>query len=93
MEKKIPFTKIIMAVMLATNLCAVAFICLMMWRTNDLSPAPYLLIGEGGAMSVWLASYAYKEKSANNLKIAFTAIKEINNTDAAIRLAEIVLKD
>ena len=90
--KKIPFTKIIMAVMLTVNVAVLAFVCLMMWRTNDLSPAPYMLIGEGGAMSVWLAGYAYKERSANNLKIAFSAIKEINDTDAAIRIAEIVLQ-
>ena len=90
--KKIPFTKIIMAVMLTTNFAVLAFVCFMMWTTQDLSPAPYMLMGEGGAMSVWLAGYAYKERSANNLKIAFSAIKEINDTDAAIRIAEIVLQ-
>lgn len=91
--KKVPFTKIIMAVMLAVNIAVVVFVCWLMHTTGDLSPAPYLLMGEGGAMSVWLASYAWKEKSANNLKIAFAAIKEINDTDAAIRIAEIVLQD
>ena len=90
--KKIPFTKIIMAVMLTINFAVLAFVCFMMWTTQDLSPAPYMLMGEGGAMAVWLAGYAYKERSANNLKIAFAAIKEINDTDAAIRLAEVVLQ-
>ena len=91
--KKVPFTKIIMAVMVTLNISLVACICWLMQTTGDLSPAPYLLIGEGGAMSVWLASYAWKEKSANNLKIAFAALKEITDTDAAIRIAEIVLQD
>lgn len=91
--KKIQFSKIVMAVLLALNIALVAFLCWLMHTTGDLSPAPYLLIGEGGAMSVWLAGYAYKERSANNLKIAFAAIKEINDTDAAIRLTEIVLQD
>ena len=90
--KKIPFTKIIMAVMLTINFAVLAFVCFMMWTTQDLSPAPYMLMGEGGAMAVWLAGYAYKERSANNLKIAFSAIKEIQDTDAAIRIAEIVLQ-
>lgn len=80
-----------MAVMLAVNISVVAFVCWLMHITGDLSPAPYLLMGEGGAMAVWLASYAWKEKSANNLKIAFAAIKEIEDHEMAIRLAEIVL--
>lgn len=82
-----------MAIMLTVNIAVIAFVCLLMHTTGDLSPAPYLLIGEGGAMSVWLASYAWKEKSANNLKIAFAAIKEIDDTEAAIRLTEVVLQD
>lgn len=90
---KIPTTKIIMAIMLALNIYVVFFICNMMKETGDLSPVPYLAIGEGGPLAVWLAAYAWKEKSANNLKIAFAAIKEINDTDAAIRIAEIVLQD
>ena len=79
--------------MLSVNIAVLAFVCLMMFVNSDLSPAPYPLVGEGGAMSVWLAGYAYKERSANNLKIAFAAIKEIEDTDVAIRLAEIVLQD
>lgn len=88
---KFSFTKIIMAVMLAVNISVIVFVCWMMHATGDLSPAMHLLIGEGGAMAVWLASYAWKEKSANNLKIAFAAIKEIEDHEMAIRLAEIVL--
>lgn len=82
-----------MAIMLTVNIAVIAFVCWLMHTTGDLSPAPYLLIGEGGAMSVWLASYAWKEKSANNLKIAFAAIKEIDDTEDAIRLTEVVLQD
>ena len=82
-----------MSVMLVVNIAVVAFVCWLMHTTGDLSPAPYLLMGEGGAMAVWLASYAWKEKSANNLKIAFAAIKEIEDTEAAIRLTEVVLQD
>lgn len=96
MEKKIPFTKIIMAAMILTNVAVVAFICLMMWRTNDLSPAPYLAMGEGGAISVWLASYAWKEKAANRSKYAMEYIDKIAdryNVETALQFAEIVLRD
>lgn len=79
--------------MLTVNIAVISFVCWLMHTTGDLSPAPYLLMGEGGAMAVWLASYAWKEKSANNLKIAFAAIKEIDDTEAAIRLTEVVLQD
>jgi uncharacterized membrane protein YfcA len=82
-----------MAIMLTVNISVISFVCWLMHTTGDLSPAPYLLMGEGGAMAVWLASYAWKEKSANNLKIAFAAIKEIDDTEAAIRLTEVVLQD
>lgn len=82
-----------MAIMLTVNIAVISFVCWLMHTTGDLSPAPYLLMGEGGAMAVWLASYAWKEKSANNLKIAFAAIKEIDDTEAAIRLTEVVLQD
>ena len=82
-----------MAIMLSVNIYVISFVCWLMHTTGDLSPAPYLLMGEGGAMAVWLASYAWKEKSANNLKIAFAAIKEIDDTEAAIRLTEVVLQD
>lgn len=82
-----------MAIMLTVNVAVIFFVCWLMLKTGDLSPAPYLLMGEGGAMAVWLASYAWKEKSANNLKIAFAAIKEIEDTETAIRLTEVVLQD
>ena len=82
-----------MAIMLTVNIAVISFVCWLMHTTGDLSPAPYLLMGEGSAMAVWLASYAWKEKSANNLKIAFAAIKEIDDTEAAIRLTEVVLQD
>lgn len=96
MEKKIPFTKVIMAAMILTNVAVVAFICLMMWRTNDLSPAPYLAMGEGGAMITWLGSYAWKEKNANRSKYAMEFVDKIADRygpDVAVRVAEVVLKD
>jgi len=94
--KKISFTKLIMAVMLLCNLALIAFTCVMVWRTGDLSPLGWLSIGEGGAVSVWLASYAWKEKAANKSKYAMEYVDKIakeHGPETAIRFAEIVLQD
>lgn len=93
---KISFTKIIMAVMLLCNLALIAFLCVMMWRTGDISPAPYLALGEGGAVSVWLAAYAWKEKAANRSKYAMEYVDKFaaeHGKELALQLAEIVLRD
>lgn len=93
---KISFTKLIMAALLLLNGAVVVFICCMMKKTGDLSPVPYLLIGEGGPLSVWLAGYAWKEKAANKSKYAMQYIDRIaaeHGFDSAMRMAEIVLQD
>ena len=94
--KNFSFTKLIMGVMLALNIAVVVFLCVMMWRTGDLSPAPFLMIGEGGAVATWLASYAWKEKAANKSKYAMEFVREFDEkygTSVALQVAEIVLRD
>lgn len=94
--KNVSFTKLIMAVMLVLNIAVVAFVCVMMWRTGDLSPAPFMLIGEGGAMSVWLYTYGRKEGSANNSKYAMLFTDKYAKEygpETAIRIAEVVLQN
>ena len=94
--RKIPFTKIIMAAMILTNLALVAFACVMMWRTEDLSPLGYMSLGEGGALGIWLASYAWKEKAANRNKYAMLYVDRVAQEygmETALQIAEIVLKD
>lgn len=94
--KKIPFTKIIMAVMLLCNLALIVFTCIMVWRTEDTTPLGYLALGEGGAVGIWLNAYARKETRANSSKYAMLFVKEIAEKytmDDAIRLAEIVLQE
>lgn len=94
--KKFSFTKIIMGVMLMVNIAVVVFACVMMAITKDLSPMGFLLIGEGGAMATWLASYAWKEKAANRSKYAMEFVKEFDEkhgTATALQFAEIVLRD
>lgn len=94
--KNFSFTKIIMAVMMACNLAVILFCCVMVWRTGDLSPLGYLTMGEGGAVAVWLASYAYKERSANRSKYAMEFVNQIADkygADTAVRIAEVVLRD
>lgn len=94
--KKIPFTKLIMAVMMLCNLTLIAFTCVMVWRTSDTTPLNWLAIGEGGALGTWLVSYAWKEKAANRSKYAMEYVDKFAETygsDTAIRMAEIVLKD
>ena len=85
-----------MAIMILCNLAIVAFLCTMMWRTGDLSPAPYLALGESSAIGVWLAAYAWKEKAANKSKYAYVFIKEFASeygVENAIQIAQIVLQD
>lgn len=94
--KQFSFTKLIMAVLLMLNVAVVAYICWLMHSTGDLSPAPYLLIGEGGPLSVWLLGYAWKEKAANRSKYAMQYVDKIADTygpETAIRISEIVLQD
>ena len=94
--KNTSFSKIVMGIMLTLNIALVAFVCWMMWTTSDLSPVPYLLIGEGGALSVWLGSYAWKEKAANKSKYAMQYIDRIaaeHGFESAMRMAEIVLQE
>lgn len=94
--KKKSFTKIIMATMICINIAVIVFICVMVWRTNDLSPAPYLAIGESGAISVWLAAYAWKEKAANRSKYAMEFVDKIADRygpDIAVRISEVVLRE
>ena len=94
--KQFSFTKLIMAVLLMLNVAVVAYICWLMHSTGDLSPAPYLLIGEGGPLSVWLLVYAWKEKAANRSKYAMQYVDKTADTygpETAIRIAEIVLQD
>ena len=94
--KKISFTKFIMAVMLICNAALIVFTCVMVWRTGDLSPLGYLAWGEGCAMSVWLGSYAWKEKAANKSKYAMQYVNEfarVYGEQTALQMAEIVLRD
>lgn len=94
--KKIPFTKLIMGLMMVCNLAVIVFLCVMMWRTGDLSPAPYMALGETGALGTWLVSYAWKEKAANRSKYAMEFVEKIAekySIDTAVQIAEIVLRD
>ena len=94
--KNISFSKIVMGIMLTLNIAVATFVCCMMQTTGDLSPAPYLLLGEGGPLGVWLAGYAWKEKAANKSKYAMQYIDRIaeeHGFENAMRMAEIVLQD
>jgi hypothetical protein len=94
--KKISFTKFVMGVMLSLNIALVVFVCRMVWTTGDLSPVPYLMLGEGGPLGVWLAGYTWKEKAANKSKYAMQYVDRIaaeHGFDSAIRMAEIVLQE
>lgn len=93
---KITFTKIIMAAMMFCNLSVIVFTCVMIWRTGDTAPLAWLLMGEGGALATWLASYAWKEKAANKAKYAQQFIMEFAaeyTVESAVRIAQLVLQD
>lgn len=94
--KKLSFTKIIMTAMLGINLALIVFVCVMVWRTEDLSPLGYLALGDTGALGVWLGSYAWKEKAANRNKYAMLYVDRIAEkygVETALQMAEIVLRD
>ena len=94
--KKISFTKLIMAMMIACNIAVIVFTCVMVWRTGDLSPMGYLAVGEGLPLGTWLAAYACKEKAANKSKYAMLYVDKFaaeHGPETAIRMAEIVLQE
>lgn len=90
------FTKKIMIAAIVIEVCVTVFACVMMWRTGDLSPLGYMLVADGGALSVAFGSYAWKEKNANRNKYAMLYVDKIAekyDVETALRMAEIVLKD
>lgn len=94
--KNVSFTKLIMGVMLVLNVAIGVFTCVMVAITRDMTPLGYLLIGEGGAMSVWLHTYGRKEGSANNSKYAMLFTDKYAKEygpETAIRIAEVVLQN
>lgn len=94
--KKIEFTKKIMTTAIVIEVCVTVFACVMMWRTGDLTPLGYMLVADGGALSVAFGSYAWKEKNANRNKYAMLYVDKIAekyDIETALRMAEIVLKD
>jgi hypothetical protein len=94
--KKTEFTKKIMIAAIVINICVTVFACVMMWRTEDLSPLGYMLTADGGALSVAFGAYAWKEKAANRNKYAMLYVDKIaveHGMDTALQMAEIVLRD
>lgn len=93
---KFSFSKLIMAAMMVCNMSIIVFTCVMVWRTGDTASLSWLLMGEGGALATWLASYAWKEKAANKAKYAQQFIKEFaaeHNVESAVQIAQLVLQD
>lgn len=67
--KKTEFSKIIMVSAGFINLAVILFSCVMIWRTNDLTPLAYLIPSVGAEVASATASYYNKAKLENKIKL------------------------
>ncbi len=68
--KKLEFSKIILLVAMLVNIAVIAFTCVMVWRTSDLTPLAYLIPSVGAEVTAGTASYYIKAKAENKIKLA-----------------------
>lgn len=68
-KRKTEFSKLILGVASGTNLLVVVFACVMIWRTNDLSPLAYLIPAVAAEVGTGRAFYYNKAKTENLVKL------------------------
>lgn len=67
---KIEFSKIVLIIALLLNTGILVFSCVMMWRTCDLSPLAYIVPAVAAEVASGTASYYWKAKAENKIKLA-----------------------
>jgi hypothetical protein len=69
MRKKPEFSKLIMLTAGAFNIIVIVFSCIMVWRTEDLTPLAYLIPSTAAEVATGTAFYYNKAKAENRLKL------------------------
>ena len=68
-KKHREFSKCILIVAGFLNVIVIAFTCIMVWRTNDLTPLAYLIPSTAAEVSVGTGFYYNKAKIENKIKL------------------------
>lgn len=63
------FSKAIFIGVSIVNLLVILFVCIMVWRTNDLSPLNYLIPAAAAEMATATGFYYNKAKAENKIKL------------------------
>jgi len=63
------FSKKILLVAGAINIAVVAFACVMIWKTLDLTPLAYLIPAVAAEVATGTAYYYWKAKAENQIKL------------------------
>lgn len=69
MRKRFEFSKIIMTVVGIVGFGVTVFACVMIWRTQDLSPLSYLIPAVFAEIATGTGFYYHKAKAENEIKI------------------------
>lgn len=69
MKHKPEFSKLIMLTAGAFNIVVIVFSCIMVWRTEDLTPLAYLIPSTAAEVATGTAFYYNKAKAENRLKL------------------------
>lgn len=68
-KRRMEFSKVILVAVALVALLVIIFACVMMWRTNDLSPLAYLIPGVLAELGVGTAFYYRKAETENKIKL------------------------
>lgn len=68
-KKKFEFSKWIASVIGVLNVGVILFTCIMIWRTNDLTPFAYLIPSLEAASAICINAYYSKAKKENQIKL------------------------
>jgi|BioPla2DNA2_1021312.scaffolds.fasta_scaffold08221_11 hypothetical protein len=69
MKKKREFSKVIFIFVSVATFLVTVFSCVMIWRTNDLSPLVYLIPAVFTELATATGFYYYKAKRENEIKL------------------------
>ena len=68
-KKKTEFSKKILFVAGIVNIAVVAFTCVMVWRTLDLTPLAYLIPAVAAEVATGTGYYYWKARAENQIKL------------------------
>lgn len=67
--KRLEFSKKILIVAAVINIAVIAFTCVMIWRTGDLTPLAYLIPAVAAEVATGTGFYYNKAKLENRIKL------------------------